>query len=119
MSACFEMSVAPAPFEKIESGQKTIELRLNDEKRRRIAVGDEIVFTNTQSGERISVLVRALHLFSSFKELYEKLPLSKCGYAVGELDSASPADMNAYYSVAQQKKYGALGIEIEVRNRSK
>ncbi len=109
------MSLAPAPFEKIKSGQKTVELRLNDEKRRKIAVSDEIVFTNTQSKERISVRVFALHPFSSFEELYSKLPLEKCGYAVGELEKASPADMDVYYSKEQQKKYGVLGIEIEFR----
>ena len=32
------------PFEKIKSGSKTIEMRLFDEKRQRISVGDFIEF---------------------------------------------------------------------------
>lgn len=32
------------PFEKIANGTKTIELRLYDEKRQKLNVGDEIVF---------------------------------------------------------------------------
>lgn len=108
-----EMSLAPVPFQKIKSGQKTLELRLNDEKRRGIAVGDEILFTNTQTGERMTARVLALYPFASFQELYRALPLDRCGYAQEEIYRADPADMNAYYSEEKQKKYGALGIEIE------
>ena len=43
------MNLSPVPFEMIKSGQKTIELRLNDEKRQRIKTGDTIIFSNTES----------------------------------------------------------------------
>ncbi|MBQ1852397.1 MAG: ASCH domain-containing protein, partial [Lachnospiraceae bacterium] len=38
------MQLQPEPFDLIKSGAKTIELRLYDEKRRKIRIGDEIVF---------------------------------------------------------------------------
>ena len=41
------MNLNPEPFEMIRSGEKTIELRLNDEKRKAIGVGDTKVFSNT------------------------------------------------------------------------
>ena len=37
--AAHEMRLDPAPFRMIKRGEKTIELRLYDEKRRKIAVG--------------------------------------------------------------------------------
>ena len=40
------MNLNNEPFELIKSGSKTIELRLNDEKRRLLNVGDEILFNN-------------------------------------------------------------------------
>ena len=46
-----KMNLNPEPFEMIRNGQKTIELRLNDEKRRMINVGDMIEFTQTETGE--------------------------------------------------------------------
>ena len=46
------MNLAPSPFEMIKSGAKTIELRLYDEKRRAVKVGDTIEFTNTESFPR-------------------------------------------------------------------
>lgn len=109
-----EMRLHAQPFAMIKSGEKTIELRLNDEKRQKIRVGDEITFIHTQNQtEKLHCKVIALHSFSSFAQLYENLPISKFGYTVSELKSASPADMDAYYSHEEQEKYGVLGIEIE------
>ena len=59
---CVEMKLDKEPFEKIKSGEKTIELRLYDEKRRKIRVGDIIVFTCRDGGERLARRVKALHL---------------------------------------------------------
>ena len=112
--AAHEMRLDPAPFRMIKSGKKTIELRLYDEKRRRIVVGDTITFTETDTGERQRVTVTALHVFSSFDALYRALPLTKCGYTEAELPSASPDDMLAYYSKEQQQKYGVVGIAVAV-----
>ena len=38
----------PLPFKMIASGEKTIELRLNDEKRRKLNRKDLITFVNTE-----------------------------------------------------------------------
>ena len=48
-----KMDIQPAVFAKIESGQTTIELPLNDEKHQEIREGDNICFNNTESGEQI------------------------------------------------------------------
>lgn len=107
------MNLVPSAFAKIEAGTKTIELRLNDEKRQKISIGDEIVFTNTVFHEKqLEAKVIDLHHFSSFAELYQKLPLTKCGYAEGE--AAHSDDMLAYYPRERELHYGALGIEIEL-----
>ena len=112
--AAHEMRLNPAPFRMIQSGEKTVELRLYDEKRRRIAVGDTITFTETDTGEKLSVTVTALHVFPSFNELYRALPLIQCGYTEAELETASPDDMLAYYTKAQQQTYGVVGIAVAV-----
>ena len=108
------MKLNPAPFEMIKSGQKTIELRLYDEKRQLVNIGDEIVFTNTVTGETLQTKVLKLHRFDSFADLYKYLPLLKCGYTSENISSATPADMEQYYSVDEQNKCGVIGIEIKV-----
>ena len=99
-------------FNCIANGSKTIELRLNDEKRQQINVGDTIVFNCTKNNDTITARVKALHKFADFKELYNILPLDKCGYNCDELATAHYTDMNMYYTEEQIEKYGVLGIEL-------
>ena len=107
------MKLQAKPFESIAKGSKTIEMRLCDEKRQQVNVGDEIEFTELSDEKRkILTKVIALHHFPSFKELYNALPLDKCGYSKSEITDASPEDMNAYYTIEEQKQYGVIGIEI-------
>ena len=106
------MNLVPSAFKKIKDGSKTIELRLNDEKRQRINVEDTVVFNCSSTKDIITAQVSGLHKFSDFKELYNALPLEKCGYTVVELDTAHYTDMEQYYTKEQIEKYGALGIEL-------
>lgn len=104
-----------APFEKIRTGQKTIELRLNDEKRRKIKPGDTLVFTNLKDPQQtLCTTVVALHPFPDFEALYRALPLTSCGYTEEELPHASPEDMQVYYAKEDITNYGVLGIELRL-----
>ena len=106
------MKLQPEPFEMIKSGQKTIELRLFDEKRRRISAGDRVVFTNISTGETLDATVVKLHKFDSFEDLYRSLPLLQCGYTAENVESANSSDMERYYSADEQKEFGVVGIEL-------
>jgi ASC-1-like (ASCH) protein len=109
------MNLTPAPMQEIRTENKTIELRLNDEKRKQISVGDTIKFINTEdSNDTLRVKVVDLFFFSSFAELYDNLPLLNCGYNEDNINTASPEDMEMYYSREKQNKYGVVGIEISL-----
>lgn len=108
------MKLNSAPFEMIKSGKKTIELRLYDEKRQKIKIGDTIVFTDHTTGEIFHTTVAKLHRFDTFNELYRSLPLLKCGYTVENVDDAKPSDMDQFYSLEEQNKYGVVGIELSM-----
>ena len=57
------MNLNPSPFNMIREGYKTIELRLYDEKRKLISVGDIIIFSNTvDSNDTLCVKVVDLSL---------------------------------------------------------
>ena len=91
-------------FFVVRDGRKTIELRLYDEKRKLISVGDTIKFINTEdSNDTLSAT-----------ELYMHLPLLKCGYNDENINVASPDDMKIYYSKEKQNKYGVIGIEVSL-----
>ena len=112
------MKLHPGPFAKIKDGSKTIELRLYDEKRKRISIGDTIRFVNTadtaDTADAVVVRVRDLFMFDSFDELYKHLPLTECGYTEEDVYAASPDDMEMYYSKEKQSQYGVVGIQLSL-----
>jgi ASC-1-like (ASCH) protein len=108
------MTLFEEPFNKIKNRQKNIEVRLNDEKRQNIRVGDLITFYRLpEKTERVTVKVSEKFAFESFKQLYGKFdfPLFGCqGYTMNRM-------MNETYDIytnEQQKKYGVLGIKISL-----
>lgn len=89
-------------------------MRLYDEKRQLIHAGDRICFVSlSDEKKQLEVEVLKLHIFKDFADLYDKLPLLKCGYTEQDIDSADPKHMEKYYSKEQQSKYGVVGIEIK------
>ena len=112
-----EMSLREAPFRAVADGTKVIEMRLLDEKRRRIRVGDRIRFTLSGGTESVTAEVVGLHTFPSFEALYASLiPVvgaAGLGYADGEIPH--PEDMLNYYSEDSITRYGVVGIEIKLK----
>ena len=107
------MKIAPEPFDMIVDEVKTYELRLYDEKRQKIHPGDVISFESTGDETDVwKVLVKGLHVFDSFAELYRSLPLLKCGYTPDNVENADPADMDRYYPPEEQQKYRVVAIEL-------
>ena len=105
------MRLKKEPFEKIKNGNKTIELRLNDEKRQKIQVGNFIEFSCLdEPKDKIQTRVTALHRYDSFAELYAAIPKEKFGYTPTE--TPDPNHMDEYYPREKQEKYGVLGIEL-------
>ena len=107
------MKLNPFPFTAIEIGTKNIELRLNDEKRQQIKIGDTITFTNiTDPEQKLFTKVTALHHALSFAELFTTIPIFVCGFD-GVLSPEEAANaMRQYYSEEAEMKYGALGIKL-------
>ena len=106
------MKLQKEPFEAIKAGKKTVEMRLNDEKRRKINISDIIEFQNMESLEVIKVKVIELLRYNSFKELYDSLDKTILGYAIDE--TAHYTDMEKYYSKEEIEKYGVLGIRVQL-----
>ena len=111
------MKLHNGPFERIKNGTKTIELRLNDEKRQLLKIKDLIEFTNRANNEKILVEIENLYYYPSFEELYKNFDKIAMGY--DEDDVADSKDMEEYYSLEEQAKYGVLGIKMKKCNSAK
>ncbi len=109
------MHLDPEAYARMEDGKKTVELRLFDEKRRRIQSGDVIRFESTvDESDVLFARVEGMRFFASFDELYAALPLTACGYTEAEIKTASPRDMDRYYAREEQAKWGVVGIEVSL-----
>lgn len=106
------MNLYPEPFILIKNKAKTVEMRLYDEKRKLLNVGDLIVFVNTETKEELITEITNLRRFNSFDELYAKYKKTEIGYKEDEI--ANPKDMNQYYSEEAINKYGVLAIEMQL-----
>ena len=106
-----QMNLYPKPFDLIKAGSKTVEMRLFDEKRRKLSVGGLIVFTNTKTKEELIAEIVDLKKFDSFESLYLNYKKTDIGYKDDEV--ANPDDMLSYYSIEDIRKYGVVAIEIK------
>lgn len=98
------------PFEKIASGEKTVEIRLFDEKRQLISPCDTIEFVS--DGRTLEAKVTDLWIFDSFRELFETDKPHVFGFDTENTDEMV-GEMRRYYSAEQEKKYGVVGIRIK------
>ncbi len=108
-----EMKLQPKYFNYILNGTKRIELRLNDEKRQTIKVGDTIKFLKEPNlDEYFLVKVIELIKYDSFLEMfndYDISILSDNNMSKEELLN----DLEKFYTKEKQQTYGVLGIRFE------
>ena len=109
----YSMKLQTQPFLAIKSGRKTIEMRLNDNKRKNINVGDMVEFTDVNTGKTLLCRVVNLYRCVSFDELYKNHDKISIGYKENEI--ADPKDMLAYYPQEEIDKYGVVGIEVKIQ----
>lgn len=111
----FEMKLTDEPFHNIRDGKKTIELRLYDEKRRKIKLGDYIIFSKVSNpNEKVATKVKALYRGNTFRELFEDISIEKCGNSKSDSVETVISSMRKYYSEEDEHRYGVLGIKIEL-----
>ena len=105
------MNVKTKYYNLLKSGKKTIELRLFDEKRQKIQVGDEIVFSDSSNqDDNFKAIVLKLHRAESFDALCNIILPDKAGFSTKEeLISV----LEEFYTPSAQKKFGVVGIEIK------
>lgn len=110
----YEMKLQAVYFNKIKSGEKIYEIRLNDEKRQKINVGDVITFfREPELNEKIDTIVEELIYFNSFKSMLNDIPLSKIGFE--DMDKKSIENIyHSFYSTENEKKFGVLAIKIKL-----
>ena len=110
----YEMRLNKLPFEQMQEGKKTIEVRLNDAKRKLIAIGDEILFINRDNeNQTIVKSVKDLRLYSSFVEMANNENCVLVGFNKGYTTQEVVDCYHTYYSPEEEQQFGVLAIELE------
>ncbi len=109
----FNMKLFEEPFNKIKSGEKKIELRLNEDKRKEIRIGDLIEFTKLpEKNETLTVKVVGLTTFNSFLDLFTYINLNLLGKENLSIEDRLN-NIRKIYSEEKENEFGVLGIYIE------
>ena len=109
-----EMNLQSKYFDFIKEGTKRIELRLYDEKRSQIQLGDVIEFSNSE-GDKLKTKVVGLLRYNSFQDLFEDFDISILADASMTKEELLNV-LNEFYTPEKQAQYGVVGIRI--RNAS-
>lgn len=109
-----KMGLQKQYFDAVKNKIKKVEVRLNDEKRQTIKIGDILLFLeepNRILENGIYVVVKDLQYYSDFNELLDNVSMNVLGTNQNRISYLE--DLNHYYSLEKQKKYGVVAIEIE------
>lgn len=109
-----EMKLQPEYYNFILDGTKRIEIRLFDEKRQQINIGDTIKFLKEPDlNESFTARVIGLLRYHSFDEMFQDFDisiLSDKSMTKKELIGV----LEQFYTKEKQEKYGVLGIRIDL-----
>lgn len=112
-----ELKLQPRYYEYILNGSKDIEIRLYDEKRQKINIGDTIIFKKEpELNESFKVKVVGLLRYKNFDSLFNDFTIDRLADR-SMSKSELLEELEKFYTKEKQKEYGVLGIRIEkVRN---
>lgn len=100
-------------FQSIIEEKKKVEVRLNDEKRRKIKVGDTIEFIKVpEQDETLIVQVTELRNYDTFKEMYQNILFKDFGCEEWTMKEMIDSTYEIY-TPEQEKEWGALAITIK------
>ena len=109
-----EMKLQPEYYNYILNGTKRIEIRLNDEKRKLIKVGDTIKFLKEPDlNESFKAKVVELLHYNNFDELFDDYDISILADKSMTKEELKKI-LEKFYTKEKQAKYGVICIRIEV-----
>lgn len=107
-----EMNLQPKYFDYIKNGTKRIELRLFDEKRQQIQLGDTIEFAKSED-EKLKAEVIGLLRYNSFNDLFEDFDISIL--ADKSMTKQELLDvLSEFYTPEKQAEFGVIGIRLRL-----
>ena len=100
-------------FDIVKNGKKDIEVRINDEKRRLLKVGDTLVFLRRPNDdEEIRTKVVGLEYYDYFENLVDHYDMERI-YLSGYTKEQYLNEMKRFYTLEEQEQNGVVAIIFE------
>ena len=104
----------PEVFDIVLNKDKDVEIRVNDEKRRKLNVGDTLVFLNRgNEEEQIRATITNLVYFNNFLEVTEAYDMKRI-YLEETTKEEYINLMKQFYNDEEVKEYGVVAIEFKL-----
>ena len=105
-------------FDLVKYGSKNIEIRLYDEKRRKLNVGDTLIFyKNEDESKKVIATVEELTIFDNIEELVNNYDLKNM-YFENSSKEELISIFNEIYSQDKQEEFKVLAIKFEKKEKS-
>lgn len=109
------MKLNEAPFLSVKNGEKKVDVRLYDEKRKKVKVGDTIEFSNSSdSKEKLIVEVEKIRRYPTYELLVEDVELADFGGTYVSKQQLLKRSLSNIYSKDEQEKYGFVLFNIKL-----
>ena len=109
-----KMKLQPEYYNFILNGTKRIEIRLFDEKRQQIKIGDTIkILKEPELNESFNAKVIGLLRYNTFEDMFKDFDISVLSDSSMTKEELI-AVLEQFYTKEKQKQYGVLGIRIEL-----
>lgn len=100
----------PDVFEIVRMGKKDVEVRVNDGKRRKLNIGDTLVFLKRPNDdEEIRAKVIGLEYYDFFDTLVDNYDMERI-YLSNYTKEEYLNEMKRFYTKEEQEKYGVVAI---------
>lgn len=117
MNDIYSFKLSNDEFEKVSSGTKQVQLFVNDNKHKSLAVGNVISFVTEQNEEKktIEAVIESILYFPSIVDAVEGLGKEKCGYKNSQtFEKASDMFLsNESYEVVEKYGIGAILFKVK------
>lgn len=109
------MKLNKIPYEKIKSKSKIWEIRLNDDKRKSINIGDSILFKKLPDClEGFVAKVVDKKYFNTFEDISKVLDLKDVGFDENANAQTCVDTYREYYSQDDEQKYGVVAFKLKL-----
>ena len=109
-----QIHLEPEIYDCVTRGTKNVEARVNDEKRQKLQIGDEIeILRRPDDDEKVVAIVTGLKRFKTFAELADAYPIERL-YSSTTSKEEYVKLFPKFYSDEEIEKYGTVAIEFEL-----